>query len=179
MPLPNLFAAQSSVAPPARRRRAVSHVAGQIADLGLSMEPQQQDNWCWAAVGVSVKKFLGAATIQQCEQANLQLRRQSCCSDPEGCNLSWILDPAVFPPSAGAMPFDTVKQVIDGHRPIAVRIAWSGGGYHFVCSDGYNSSGTAPVVAVKDPWLGASSVPYDVLASSYQGIGSWSDSYRT
>ena len=180
MPLPALLAPNTTVAPPGGKHRAVSPVAGKAASLGLAMEQQKQDNWCWAAVAVSVTKFVAGVGVgvDQCEQANDQLHRTSCCADPASCNLQMPLDPQLFVRTTGAFPIEIVKQQIDGRRPVGVRITWSGGGTHFVCIDGYNVAGAVPVVSVRDPWYGDSTVPYSVLATSYQATGTWTDSYR-
>lgn len=178
MPLPALLAPNTTVALPGGKHRAVSPVAGKAASLGLAMEQQQQDNWCWAAVAVSVTRFIAGVDVDQCAQANEQLHRASCCDDPASCNLQMPLDPRLFVRTAGAFPIEIVKQQIDGRRPVGVRITWSGGGAHFVCIDGYNVAGAVPIVSVRDPWYGDSTVPYSVLATSYHATGTWTDSYR-
>ena len=69
-----------------------------------------------------------------------------------------------------------VTQEINNNRPLCVRIGWSGGGGHFVAIDGYNKG--LDMVAVDDPWYGASDVDLSVFQTSYQGSGSWTHSYR-
>jgi len=178
MALPNLLAASTTVVPPAGRRRAVSPIAGKAASLGLTMEQQKQDNWCWSAIAVSVRKFLTGEVVEQCDQVNRQLRRTTCCADPASCNVPFILDRTLFAPAGGVFSFDLVKQQIDSGRPLVAQILWNGGGNaHFVCVDGYNNAGAAPRLSIKDPIYGPSTVPYDVLVSSYQGSGLWNASY--
>src|SRR5204862_8288156 len=116
MPLPSLLAAQTSVAPPAKKKgRAVSPVAGRAAALNLTMEHQEQINWCWSAVGVSEKKFYAPAdATRQCEQAAHQLNRTSCCNNPSSCDQPWMLDPALFTRAVGLVfPFAMVKEAVD------------------------------------------------------------------
>ncbi len=161
------------------RTRAVSPIAAQSKFLGLTMEQQERTNWCWAAVSVSVRRFRGQTVLTQCQQANLQLGRNSCCADPDSCNLVGRLDRAVLFESGGTMPFDDVRREIDNDRVVAVEVEWAGGGSHFVCIDGYNAAGAAPLLSVKDPLNGSSMVPYDVLVSSYLGEGSWKTSFRS
>jgi hypothetical protein len=175
MPLPSLLAATTAVERP--RRRAVSPVAGMVVSLGLQMPQQERINWCWAALAVAVQNFLTGAVVAQCEQANRQLARTTCCDDAAPCDLQMPLDRNLFALAGGAFTFDQVKQRVDLRRPLAAHILWSGGGSHFVCVDGYDIAGAAPRVSVKDPFYGPSTVPYDVLRSSYQSTGTWVETY--
>ena len=175
MPLPDLLAPTIT----ARRRRAVSPVPAIIRSLDLPMETQEKDNWCWAAVSVSVRKFYGAAGPRsQCEQAQQQFNRP-CCADPDSCDQRWIIDPSLFNRSAGAFPFITVQQHIDARLLVTARIAWAEGGTHFVCIDGYSTVGAQELVMVKDSFYGPSTIPYTTLKSAYQDRGTWTDSYRS
>jgi hypothetical protein len=72
---------------------------------------------------------------------------------------------------------DTGQQIREG-RPLGVRVAWSGGGAHFLAVGGYRD---LPVqyVHVEDPWYGPSDIPFSTLVGSYQGIGTWTNSYWT
>lgn len=179
MPLPDLLAPTTTAAPP-RRRRAVSPVAGMARSLNLAMEEQEKINWCWAAVSVSVRKFYGlGGPLTQCAQVDRGLNRTICCDDRDSCDQRWIIDPAIFTRNAGAFPFETVKQQIDAGRLVTARITWSGGGTHFVCIDGYNIAGPAPMVSVKDSFYGPSMIPYDTLLTAYQDLGAWTESYRS
>ncbi len=180
MPLPSLLAASTTVAPPGGKHKAVSPIAGKAKFLGMTVEQQKQDNWCWSALAVSVRKFLSGDVVEQCEQVNKQLRRATCCNDQASCNVAFILDRTLFSPAGGVFSFDQVKQQIDSGRPLAVQILWNGGGNaHFLCIDGYNNAGAAPLLSIKDPIYGPSMTPYDALVSAYQGSGLWNASYLT
>ncbi|MGO9234323.1 MAG: hypothetical protein ACLP4V_09685 [Methylocella sp.] len=61
-------------------------------------------------------------------------------------------------------------------RPVCINIAWSGGGGHFIAATGVELPDT---VIVEDPVYGPSALPYQTLANSYQGNGTWTDSYYT
>ena len=69
-----------------------------------------------------------------------------------------------------------VSQDVDIGRPLCVRIQWSGGGGHFVAIDGYHRG--LDMVAVDDPWSGASDVSLATFQTAYLGSGSWTHSYR-
>jgi hypothetical protein len=107
------------------------------------MQPQEQSNWCWAAVSVSVAQFFSAGTIwsQQCDLANQELG-QTCC--PAGnnaavCDVPWYLDQAlarVGHLNTWAPGYQTIGRIqleINAHRPMGVRIGWTASGGHFVC----------------------------------------------
>jgi hypothetical protein len=68
--------------------------------LNVSVTPQQQTNWCWAAVSTSVSHFYSSASgWSQCTVANAALPRTDCCGvgapDPLRCNRPWYLDKAL------------------------------------------------------------------------------------
>ena len=56
-------------------------------------------------------------------------------------------------------------------------IAWNEGGGHAVVIEGYTQDGS--MLAIEDPWYGASDQPADTFRSAYEGSGSWTDSYLT
>ena len=50
--------------------------------IGFSIIAQEQRNWCWSAVSVSIERFYDSgAARQQCELANTALARNDCCAD--------------------------------------------------------------------------------------------------
>jgi Papain-like cysteine protease AvrRpt2 len=149
------------------------------------MQHQEQTNWCWAATAASVSAFFNPSTTwTQCKIVNAELGRTGCCTNGSSsyCNISWYLDRALtrtgnfVSMSWGTGTMSDVKNEIDNNRPLGVRIGWSGGGGHFVALDGYSQ--TFNMVAVDDPWYGASDVDLAVFQTSYQGSGSWTHSYR-
>jgi hypothetical protein len=158
--------------------------AGQL--LAFTMHHQEQTNWCWAAVATSTAGFYESNTGgAQCELVNAELGLATCCasgSDAD-CNVAWYLEDALqhvdhlrdF--SGNKATWDTVTAEIDAGRALGVRIAWEGGGGHFVIVAGYDSNGE--MLEIRDPWWGDSSVAYDSFPDTYQGRGSWTHSYRT
>lgn len=155
--------------------------------LDLHIPQQQESNWCWAATSDGVSHFYDpASTWTQCAIADAELGRSDCCgSGASGpCNVYGYLDQALtvvgdFDHETGTTDSfaGTAQQIREG-RPLGVRVAWSGGGAHFLAVGGYRD---LPVqyVHVEDPWYGPSDIPFSTLVSSYQGIGTWTNSYWT
>jgi hypothetical protein len=79
---------------------------------------------------------------------------------------------------ANAASFQSVDNEIDAARPLGIRVAWSGGGAHFLAVIGYLED-SQNYVAVDDPIYGKSDLTYDTLTTSYHGSGSWTHSYYT
>jgi len=155
--------------------------------LQFQMQPQQQSNWCWAAVATSVSHYYDAASSwNQCDVANGQLSRTDCCGPGAAgpCNVYGYLDDALtrighFDHSTGSVThFPSVRGEIDGSRPLCLRVAWSGGGAHFLSIIGYLGDATG-YLALDDPIYGKSDISYDTLKASYQGSGSWTHSFYT
>jgi hypothetical protein len=164
---------------------------------GLTVEAQQQTQWCWAAVANSVSHFYDAAsTWTQCTIVNAELGQTTCCTNgsSSACNKPWYLDKALtrvgcfLSIASGTLTFATIKTLINSGRPPCARQGWSGGGGHFmaiVCHfEGLlglivGGGSTAKRLRISDPWYGDSVIDYDVFVSGYQGSGTWTHSYRT
>jgi hypothetical protein len=155
--------------------------------LSFQMQPQQQTNWCWAAVSTSVSLFYDpASTWTQCSVANGELGRSDCCGSgaATACNVYGYLASALQRVGhldhwdGNVASFQAVDDEVDAGRPIGIRVAWSGGGAHFLAVIGYLED-TQNYVAVDDPIYGKSDVTYDALKTSYQGSGTWTHSYYT
>jgi hypothetical protein len=145
--------------------------------LAFAMQTQQQTNWCWCAVTVSVANFYGDA-LTQCGFANTALSRNDCCGmgGPGACN---VTNEIVAPLNtaghlgswqASAPTFNQIRSEIDGGRPVSTHISWSGGGGHFVAVTGY-LEGSSEFVAVQDPLGSSSDVRLSSFIASYQGVG--------
>jgi len=152
--------------------------------LGFTMQHQQQTQWCWAAVSVSVNLYYHPASGQiQCAVANSALGQTTCCNDGSTaqCNQPWFLDQALQivgnlnVVTSGKAVLSKVKTEINQCHPLCLRIGWNGGGGHFVAIYGYSRK----LINVGDPWYGNSVVPYAAFPNTYQGGGSWTDSYTT
>jgi len=153
--------------------------------LAFFMQPQQQSQWCWAAVAASVSAFFNPSTTWiQCSIVNAEFDRTDCCVNGSSvdCNKPWYIDLGLQrtgnfrSKSTGAGTMTDVSQDIDISRPLLVRIGWSGDGGHAVAIDGYHRG--LDMVAIDDPWYGASDVSLAIFQTAYQGSGSWTHSYR-
>ena len=153
--------------------------------LRFAMQKQEQGNWCWAATSVSVARFYGNTTWTQCAMANAELSRTDCCGSGAAgaCNVYGTLDTSLnrtghfVSINGGTATFDQVEQQMVANRPLGIRIAWSGGGAHFVAATGTEDDGS---VWVSDCGSGTVSlVAYDTLRTTYNGSGSWTHTYYT
>lgn len=180
-----------------RRIATVRILKGIGRCVGLTVEHQQQTQWCWAAVSNSVSHFYNAgSTWSQCTIVNAELGRTNCCTNgsSSACNQSWYLDRALrrvgclLSWASGTLSFATLRSLLGASRPPCARQGWSGGGGHFmavVCVfEGLvgalsGAGSTARRVKISDPWYGDSIVDYTTFVSGYQGSGSWTHSYRT
>jgi hypothetical protein len=154
--------------------------------LKFTMQQQQQSNWCWAATAVSIDHFYNpSSTSTQCAVANGQTGFSDCCGAGASgqCNIYGFLDDALtrvghFVSSNGSTTSfaNTEAQVLQG-RPLGIRVAWSGGGAHFVAATGTEDNS---MVYVSDCGSGTTSlVDYNTLLTAYRGSGTWTHSYFT
>jgi hypothetical protein len=125
--------------------------------LGFLMQTQQQTNWCWCAMTVSITNFYGGA-LTQCGFANTRLGQTTCCA-AGGSAVCNVQSDMVTPLQtaghlafwqASAPTFAQIQTEIDNGRPVSCRIQWPGGGGHFVAVTGY-LLGSTEFVAVMDP----------------------------
>lgn len=170
---------------------------------GLTVDPQQQTQWCWAAVSNSVSHFYDPnSSWTQCAVVNAELGQNTCCTtgNSAACNQPWFLDLALTrvgclqSMSVGTLSFATVRSLMNADTPPCARQGWAGGGGHFmaiVCcfqvggllgaTGGAGPAGgsTALQLKISDPWYGDSIVDYATFVSGYQGAGTWTHSYLT
>ena len=153
----------------------------------LTMEPQLQSEWCWAACSTSVSHFYDAAsTWTQCDVVNAELAQTGCCENGSSgaCNQPWYLDRALRRTNhfdnrrKGPASISELRSQLDAGRPVGARIGWAGGGGHFVAISGCLDDATG-VLEVRDPIYGTSEISMANFRSSYQGSGSWTHTYYT
>jgi len=152
--------------------------------IAFTMQTQQQTQWCWAAVSVSVNLYYHATSGQsQCAVASTAMGQTTCCTDGGStqCNQPWFLDLALQLVgdlnawSGGKAALASVKTEVLACRPFCLRIGWNGGGGHFVAIYGFSRR----LLNIGDPWYGNSVVTYDTFPGAYQGGGTWTDNYTT
>jgi hypothetical protein len=154
----------------------------------FTMQPQQQSQWCWAAVSVSVAGFYTSwSRWTQCMMVNAEFGHTDCCINGASaqCNQPNVLDSplqraGVFDHMVGGdVGIGVIKAEIDAGRPLCWRIGWAGGGGHFAVIEGYRLL-PQQWVAVDDPIFGQSDLPLTTLTGgAYQGTGDWTHSYYT
>ena len=117
--------------------------------------------------------------------ANAELSRTDCCGTGASgaCNVYGTLGSSIdrtghFVNSTnGTATFDQVEAQALANRPLGIRVAWSGGGAHFIASTGTEDDGS---VWVSDCGSGTTSlVAYNTLKTAYNGSGSWTHTYFT
>jgi hypothetical protein len=157
--------------------------------IDFKVSPQEQDQWCWAAVSSSVANYYNPESgWTQCNVASAELAA-NCCSDGTGaCDRWWYLDRALQPTNSLkqyiASVLDTAKVTIElqGKYPVCIRVEWSNGGGHFLTIKGLHQGSDGNNYAVlSDPIFGESSCPIDdLVAGFYQNSnGRWTHTYLT
>ena len=140
---------------------------------GFPMEHQEEPDWCWNAVAVSVEHYF---------DANSQLTQQEFAVQalqvplPQS-NQPWFLSKALSKIDKlnsnpeGFLSFEDIQQQLDANLPVCVHIAWNEGGSHFVAITGYGvSPGGSAQIHVSDPLLQDSNVvvwDYDAFVFAY------------
>ncbi len=125
--------------------------------LGISMQKQVQDEWCWDASGLTIANYWGYSQYNQYDFCRLAAQNSylSCNDQPATLDdMANGLANMGFSSTGYDLyrnaSFSEVGNEINGGRPFAVRIGWRSGGGHMNVIYGYDpSSGT---IAVGDPW---------------------------
>src|SRR5207237_3840662 len=120
--------------------------------LGFTVEHQKGDQWCWAAVSVSLRSLLrpDLPPLEQCRLAESVLPGNLSCCDgtdqaPQTCDKAALLDDGLSAAEVTAsrsdapIPFfDIREQIRDRKRPVACRIDFPSPNLpHFVIIEGY------------------------------------------
>jgi len=158
-----------------------------VWELPFAMQPQEQINWCWAAVAASVAQFYNAATAwaQQHAVAQAVLGLPNCCQQGgcPACDIPRRLSEALnhtgnldhFQPHPFTFP-DVRDSVWLGH-PMCARVEAEGIG-HFVVVSGYNAG--LHWITVQDPSpCGLSFWPFQEFLSHYQHAWHCTHAYWT
>jgi hypothetical protein len=124
--------------------------------LNISMQQQQNSNWCWAASGDTIASYFGYSYTQNqfCNAAFGRSIDSSCPNSQAALDnvqnaLSWIgINPGTY--VNGYLYYSTVQNEINSNRPVETRIQWSSGGGHMEVLYGYDTSNNW--VYWGDPW---------------------------
>ncbi|GAA2807140.1 hypothetical protein GCM10010441_34920 [Kitasatospora paracochleata] len=149
------------VAPPTATTAGTARAASTALDgtwrtLDISMQQQQQDNWCWAASGNTIATWFGYSYSQnQFCNAAFNRSTDSTCPNNQATlgNVQTAFSRIGINPGSyvtGYLRYATVQSEIDGNRPIETRIQWSSGGGHMHVVYGYDAGNDW--VYWGDPW---------------------------
>jgi|SRR5947209_2882588 len=149
------------------------------------MQPQKQDQWCWAAGSVSIARFYGLNAWTQCLLANHEFGETTCCDDgaADACDKPWYPNRSLQTVGcfggyrAGPLTVAEIAAELSANRPVGVGISWSGEGGHFIVISAVDD-GTR-IVRVDDPWYGRAEIEYDMICNAYRTSGIWTDVYLT
>ncbi|MGY0463408.1 papain-like cysteine protease family protein [Kitasatospora sp. cg17-2] len=163
---------------------ATADLAGTFKKLNITMQQQQQTNWCWAASGNTIATWYGY-TYSQNQFCNAAFGRSTNSSCPNSQatlgdvqnGLSWVgINPGSY--VTGYLRYTTVQTEVNANRPIETRIQWSSGGGHMHVVYGFDTSNNW--VYWGDPW--PSNTRYNWADYNYyvsNGTFSWTHSlYR-
>ena len=140
---------------------AIGRAGAPPPPVSFSMEPQQLENWCWAAVALAVlRHHLPAwAARNQCDVASALFRMSDCCTHPENYNSAEDARLAVDAVDGSvlkrepqqALDPDQVEAVFNGGGVVACHISYDDGRAHWLALGDIQGSGAAPLVRVFDP----------------------------
>ncbi|MFJ3338573.1 papain-like cysteine protease family protein [Streptomyces sp. NPDC086766] len=124
--------------------------------LNISMQAQQESNWCWAASGATIASWFGHDYSQNsfCDAAFGYSLNTSCpnsqatLADDRTAYDRMGLNPGSY--IQGRLSYGGVQSEIDADRPVQTRIQWSSGGGHMEVLYGYDAS--SGWVYWGDPW---------------------------
>ena len=194
MALPRFLGPSTPIALPPRPLSTALGLASTSGKLAFTIQPQQQTNWCWAAVSTSVSHFFSAASAwTQCLVANATLPRQDCCgagaADPTKCNIYGYLDQALTTTRnfrqklPRRLSFVEVQAEIQASKPVGTRVAWFGNGAHFMAIVGWLvADGGEQYIDIADPiYLDLAVIASITIyaSASWRGGGNWTHSYLT
>jgi hypothetical protein len=188
MPPPDLAGLPLRPLPPAgggAPAAATSHI------LPAFMQTQQQSCWCWSAVATSVGLLFKTGSWTQCTTVNGCLTRSDCCTSPTSgaCNVYGYLDQSLTytgsfngPLLYGTYSVANAEAQLNSGNPVCVRVAWNGGGAHFLSIAGYSYPEDDPssvTIYLQDSFYGASSMAFADFAANYHAGGTWTHTYLT
>jgi len=158
-----------------------------MPQLSYAQERQQQDQWCWAAVAVSVSAFLHPPQqFGQCGVVQKVANLNGCCAAPSSCNVTGSLRNALAftgnlvqePSGMVDLPF-IQGQIRDAGRPVGIRIARDDNTAHVMAIVGFEGDGPSCQLTIEDPFFGRDRISYDTLRNHRYKNGRWSHTYFT
>ncbi|MFC4909264.1 papain-like cysteine protease family protein [Actinomadura gamaensis] len=114
--------------------------------LNISMQVQQNSNWCWAASGNTVASYFGK-NYSQNQFCNLAFDRsinsscgnwQATLADDQEAFRQIGISPGNY--VSTYLYYSSIIREVDAGRPVLARIQWSSGGGHMEVLYGYDQS---------------------------------------
>ena len=161
-----------------------------VSDLEMTLKPQEQNFWCWAACAEMVMEHLSDTdTITQCVEANKQFGREDCCSSPtsDSCDRPGWPQFEKYGYDADttfdeALSWEDVKKQIDCKKsPFCVTWKWDEGGGHMMVASAYKKIDEDSLVKIYDPLPVGTGTPQWVRYSEYvsgPGYTHWDDFFN-
>ena len=161
--------------------------------FSFPLQHQEQSNWCWAALAVSVAQYYDPETpwTTQCDLAGTEIG-VNCCptgTDPSHCNVPLTLPRGLnrvghYAGRISDRPAKRIqiKEEIDAGRPLCAAISFAGTSIvHFVVISAYSWTPTSFTVTVEDPISGHwTDLHLDDLKTDYGADhGFWTFTYWT
>ncbi|MFF9784544.1 papain-like cysteine protease family protein [Streptomyces nigrescens] len=151
-------ASAAPLTPPAHTPAADTAAAPRFAAnrLNISMQAQENTNWCWAASGNTIATWYGR-NYSQNQFCNAAFNRQQGSECPNNqatlgnvqIALNWMgINSGSY--VTGWLRSGTVQSEIDANRPVETRIQWSSGGGHMHVVYGYDTDRNW--IYWGDPW---------------------------
>ena len=138
--------------------------------MPFPMEHQQEPEWCWDAVAVSIERYFNPAS----QQTQVQLADQVFGRPADE---GWYLSNALqrlgraTRTVSGPLTFAEIQEQVKQNLPVCVEIQWDSLHFHYVVISGYRFSPTgAPQLLVSDPLLQDSNVvvwDYEAFVLAY------------
>ena len=189
MPLPEILMA--GALHPFGAAEALGEVAPDGPNIDFTIQTQDADQLCWAAVAISVALAYEPTTQwkRQCLLVNDLFNLPDCCSDPKlvECNRQADLEVALkrtghLQLGGGPLPplsFNQVRDEIVAKNFVCCRIETNGVG-HFIVISACSDDGGAQQVRVHDPQRGSESERvYEEVLNHYLGLGTCTHAYLT
>jgi len=125
---------------------------------GFNLQGQQQSQWCWAASGAMIMKYVSAANApEQCTEATNR-NGGECCTNGSSttCNQPGWPEWSKYGFSAiqngTVLTFEQIKTTLKANSPVAFSWRWNSGGGHMMTVSGWHIINGQEYVYVRDPW---------------------------
>jgi papain like cysteine protease AvrRpt2 len=187
---------RGAVKPPAEKMLKVPALGGGSPlsprkILPFHIQPQEEGNWCWAAVTASLTAYFAGLNPQggiwkQCQVASQVFLGTNCCQSgncDQESSLEVPMGKVGLPIQAydGQLSYNAVANQIMTLRPVGLHISWGQGGAHFVLIIGYGLDNLgAQWVKIADPNGGMIyDLPFDTVAGAGSFVANVPDTTET